>query len=126
VTDLTGRFGADTSAWRWGGVHVAELRHPLARQFDLRAVSRGGHANTVYATGGANFRQRSGASYRQIIDLGDLDNSVATNVPGQSAQPGSPFYDNLLPLWGKDEYFPLVFSRQRVERETRYVLSLTP
>ena len=126
VTDLTSRFGADTSAWRWGAVHVAELRHPLARQFDLPAVSRGGHANTVYATGGANFRQRSGASYRQIIDLGDFDNSVATNVPGQSAQPGSPFYDNLLPLWGKDEYFPLIFSRQRVERETKYVLSLTP
>ena len=126
AADLTQRFGADTTAWRWGTVHVAEFRHPLAPQFDLPPVSRSGHGNTVNATGGGNFRQRSGASYRQIVDLGDFDNSVATNVPGQSAQPGSPFYDNLLALWGKDEYFPLVYSRERVERETRYVLTLKP
>jgi penicillin amidase len=126
VADLTQRFGADTSAWRWGTVHVAQLRHPLASQFDLPPVSRSGHANTVNATGGANFRQSSGASYRQVIDLGDFDNSVATNVPGQSAQPGSEYYDNLLPLWGSDQYFPLVFSRRRVEQETKHVLRLTP
>ena len=126
VADVTRRFGADTSAWRWGAVHVAELRHPLSRSFDLPPVSRGGDANTVYATGGGNYRQSSGASYRQVIDLGDFDNSVATNVPGQSAQPGSEYYDNLLPLWGSDQYFPLVFSRARVERETKHVLRLVP
>jgi len=126
VTDVTRRFGADTAAWRWGTVHVAELRHPLARAFDLPPVSRGGHANTVYATGGGNFRQSSGASYRQVIDLGDFDNSVAINVPGQSAQPGSEYYDNLLPLWGSDQYFPLVYSRKRVAEETKHVLMLEP
>ena len=126
VADITRRFGADTTAWRWGTVHVAELRHPLARAFDLPAVSRAGDANTVFATGGANYRQSSGASYRQIIDLGDFDNSMATNVPGQSAQPGSEYYDNLLPLWGNDQYFPLVFSRARVEQETKHLLRLIP
>lgn len=126
VADITRRFGSDTTAWRWGTVHVAELRHPLSRQFDLPPVSRGGDANTVYATGGGNFRQSSGASYRQVIDMGDFDNSVAINVPGQSAQPGSEYYDNLLPLWGSDRYFPLVYSRKRVEEETKHVLRLTP
>lgn len=126
VRDVTQRFGEDTTKWQWGKVHVAALRHPLARQFDLTPVSRGGDANTVYATGGGNFRQSSGASYREIIDLGDFDNSVAINVPGQSAQPGSEYYDDLLPLWGNDQYFPLVFSRQRVEQETKHVLQLTP
>ena len=126
VADVTRRFGSDTTQWLWGKVHVAELRHPLARSFDLPPVSRGGDANTVFATGGGNYRQSSGASYRQVIDLGDFDNSVAINVPGQSAQPGSPFYDNLLPLWGNDEYFPLVFSRERVEKETKHVLTLKP
>ena len=126
IADVTRRFGSDTTQWRWGRVHVAELRHPLARSFDLPAVSRGGDANTVFATGGGNYRQSSGASYRQVIDLGDFDNSVAINVPGQSAQPGSPFYENLLPLWGNDQYFPLVFSRERVEKETAHVLLLTP
>jgi len=126
ATDVTRRFGADTTAWRWGTVHVAELRHPLARSFDLPPVSRAGDANTVFATGGGNYRQSAGASYRQIIDLGDFDNSVATNVPGQSAQPGSEYYDNLLELWGNDRYFPLVFSRARVEQETKHLLRLLP
>ena len=126
VADVTRRFGPDTTAWRWGTVHVAELRHPLARSFDLPPVSRAGDANTVFATGGGNYRQTSGASYRQIIDLGDFDNSVAINVPGQSAQPGSEYYDNLLELWGNDRYFPLVYSRARVEQETKHLLKLVP
>jgi penicillin amidase len=124
--DIGRRFGTDTTAWRWGTVHVAELRHPLARSFDLPPVSRAGDANTVFATGGANYRQSSGASYRQVIDLGNFDNSVAINVPGQSAQPGSEYYDNLLPLWGNDQYFPLVYSRARVEQETKHLLRLAP
>ena len=73
VADITRRFGADTTAWRWGKIHVAELRHPLARSFDLPPVSRAGDANTVFATGGGNYRQSSGASYRQVIDLGDFE-----------------------------------------------------
>ena len=126
TADVTRRFGADTTQWRWGTVHVAELRHPLARAFDLPPVSRAGDANTVFATGGANYRQTAGASYREVIDLSDFDNSVAINVPGQSAQPGSEYYDDLLPLWGSDKYFPLVFSRARVEAETKHVLRLHP
>jgi penicillin amidase len=126
VVEVTRRFGTDTTQWRWGAVHVAELRHPLSRVFDLPPVSRAGDANTVFATGGANYRQSAGASYREVIDLGDFDNSVAINVPGQSAQPGSEYYDNLLQLWGNDQYFPLVFSRARVEAETKHVLRLVP
>ena len=126
VNETTRRFGTDTTQWRWGTIHVAELHHPLARSFDLPPVSRAGDANTVFATGGANFRQTSGASYREVIDLGDFDNSVAINVPGQSAQPGSEYYDDLLPLWGSDKYFPLVFSRARVETETKHRLQLVP
>jgi penicillin amidase len=126
VADLARRFGTDTTKWRWGDVHVAALRHPLASAFDLTPVSRAGDANTVFATGGANYRQTAGASYREVIDLGDFDNSVAINVPGQSAQPGSEYYSDLLPLWGSDQYFPLAFSRARVERETKHVLRLLP
>jgi penicillin amidase len=126
VADVTRRFGADTTQWRWGTLHVAELRHPLARAFDLPPVSRAGDAEHVFATAGTNYRQTAGASYREVIDMGDFDNSVAINVPGQSAQPGSEYYDDLLPLWGNDKYFPLLFSRARVEAETKHVLRLQP
>jgi len=120
------RLGPNAATAPWGELHTAELRHPVDSAFDLAPLARGGDANTVMATGGANFRQTAGASYREIIDLGNFDNSVAINVPGQSAQPGSPHYADLLPLWGRGEYFPLVFSRARVMAETRHVLILEP
>ena len=126
IATISRRLGSDRSTWRWGALHVAELRHPLSSAFDLPPVERNGDGNTVFATGGGNFRQTSGASYREIFDLANWDASVAINVPGQSAQPGSAHYADLLPLWAHGEYFPLAFSRARVEAETKHVLMLTP
>jgi penicillin G amidase len=34
------------------------------------------------------------------------------NTPGQSGPQGSPHYSDLLPLWNKDQYFPLLYSRK--------------
>mgnify|MGYP005840155637 CR=1 FL=1 len=126
VDTLAKRFGRDRARWRYGDVHVAVFRHPLSARYDLPPASRGGDGNTVNATGGRDFRQTAGASFREIIDVGDWDNSVVTNVPGQSADPRSPHYGDLLPLWGRDEYFPLVYSRRRVEQETASILWLRP
>ncbi len=126
MADLTKRFGADRSKWTWGSIHVAVFQHPLSSRYDLPPASRGGDGNTVYATGGRDFKQTSGASYREIIDMGDFDRSLATNVPGQSSDPRSPHYKDLLPLWGNDQYFPMVYSRARVEQETESVLWLRP
>jgi penicillin amidase len=50
----------------------------------------------------------------------------ASQHPGQSGQPGRPRYDDLLPLWDNGEYFPLAFSRVKVERVTRHRLKLIP
>jgi penicillin amidase len=123
---LTRRLGPNAASRPWGALHVVEMKHPVAAAFDLPPLARGGDGNTVMATGGANFRQTAGASYREIIDLADFDNSVAINVPGQSAQPESPHYADLLALWGRGEYFPLVYSRARVEKETKHILILAP
>lgn len=122
-----GKFpGGAPGTWSWGVVHRASFRHPLAAAFDLPSVARGGDGSTVNATGGGNLRQTSGASYRIVVDFADFDNSTATSVPGQSGQPGSEFYGNLLPLWADGKYFPLVYSRAAVERETAHVLWLKP
>ena len=130
--DLKGRLGPDMKKWRWGDLHLAEFKHPLSTDdsrravFDLKPVSRGGDGNTVNATGGARFIQRSGASFREILDLSDWDKSVAINVPGQSAQPESPHYGDLLPLWADGKYFPLLFSRETIERNAAERLLLEP
>jgi penicillin amidase len=130
--DLTSRLGADLKKWRWGDLHVAEFRHSLSSDeatravFDLGRVARGGDANTVNATAGASFRQSAGASFRQVLDLSNWDNSVATSVPGQSGQPTSPHYQDLLPLWAEGKYFPLLFSREKIEKHVKQRLMLEP
>ena len=126
VAALTKEFGDGLTSLRWGAIHFANFHHPLSTNFDLPAASRGGDDNTVNMTGGPGWLQSSGASYRGIFDTADWDNSVATNVPGQSGQPGSPYYDNLLPLWRDYQYFPLAYTRGAVERQTAHLLWIEP
>jgi penicillin amidase len=118
--------------WQWGKLHGAEFKHSLSTDdalssvLDLKPVSRGGDGNTVNATSGSKFVQRSGASFREILDLSDWDNSVAINVPGQSGQPASPHYGDLLPLWAAGKYFPMLFSRDKIEKNAAQRLVLEP
>ena len=114
---LTTSQGADWSGWRWGRMHTRPFPHSLAPAFDLPTVERPGGTGTVAA---------DGASYREILDVADWDRSIVTNVPGQSAQPESPFFGNLLKLWADDTYFPLVFSRARVMAEKGQTLVIKP
>jgi penicillin amidase len=126
--------GPDPAKWSWGEMHHVRFRHPLdqipgaATLTDPTSVSRPGDEYTVNATGypDNSFDQTSGASYREILDLNDWDHSVAVNVPGQSGQPGSPHYSDLLPLWSEGKYFPLVYSRDAVEKEATDKLILEP
>jgi len=116
LEQLDKQFGADPSAWQWGKVHTLTLVHPLGkREFQLGPVARPGDGNTVNATSGGNFRQTNGASWREILDVGDWDRSVMTNVPGESGDPSSKHYSDLLEDWAKGRYHPMPFSRKAVE-----------
>jgi len=109
--------GPDSSAWRWGRMHTRPFPHPFVAVYDLPTVERDGGAGAVMA---------DGASYREIMDTADWDRSRITNVPGQSGQPESEFYGNLLPLWDKGEYFPMLYSRAKVDQNTSHKLVLNP
>ncbi len=129
--EATRRMGLDPSSWAWGLVHHASFEHPLAFTPDgktvlnLPEVPRGGDGTTPNATG-AGARQSSGASYREVLDLSDWDRSTTINVPGQSGQPLSPHYDDLLPLWADGRYHPLLFTREAIERHASERLRLVP
>jgi penicillin amidase len=114
---LRGELGADWSKWRYGRVAQSLLTHMFVPAFDLPAVERPGAFGTVNA---------NGANFRRIIDLANLDRSVWTNAPGQSGQPGSPFYDNLREQLGNGKYLPLLFTRPAIEKRVAYRLNLRP
>ena len=117
IERLTRELGPDREAWRHGRVHASALQHMFVPEFDLPAVERPGGFGALNATG---------ANFRRIIDLADPNRSVASNAPGQSAQPGSPFYGNLADNLGNGEYFPLLYTREAVEEHAAHRLTLQP
>lgn len=124
VAELTRKLGADASRWKYGQekYHHALILHPLSaavnddtrRMLDVGPMPRGGDSYTVTATGGSD-NQTSGGSLKMIADLDDWDHSVALNNPGQSGDPKSPHYRDLFELWSRGKYFPIFYSRSRIE-----------
>ena len=130
-------LGANWKQWQWGKLHYLELKHGLSPLVDpsLRAkinaggkeAGKGGIGNTVGNLGyGADFKITSGNSSRFVIDVGNWDASRFLHVPGQSGNPDSPEYRNLLDSWVREEYNPLLYSRRAIEAATIRRISLIP
>lgn len=135
VSDLQARFGNDMARWQYGQEaykHVL-LRHPMSAAVndELRATlevgpaPRHGYSYTVSNTAYGD-NQTSGGSFRMIVDTEDFDRALASNTPGQSGDPDSPFYANLFEEWVDNRYFPLFYSRHKVESVTAERISLMP
>ena len=124
VRYLEESLGDDPDSWQYGQEKFKHtyMAHSLGTlvnaavkaQLDLGPLPRGGNAYTPGSSGGNN-RQSSGASFRMIVNTGDWDTAVGTNGPGQSGNPESPFYNNLFEPWANDQYFPVYYSRRKVD-----------
>jgi penicillin amidase len=135
VADLRNRFGPDVDSWRWGDerLHHIRFEHALSGAvqeshrdlLNAGPIPRGGSSTTVNMTNSQD-RQESGASFRVIVDLGDWDRSLATNAPGQSGDPDSPHYRDLAQAWADGEYFPLLYSREKIEAAAEATTVLRP
>ena len=120
-------LGDRYDTWRWGRIHQLFLRHPLNQSgWNIGPLERPGDPNAVNAAGGLNYRQSEGASWREILDVGNWDGSVMTNVPGESGNPGTRHYRDLVDDWVAGRYHPLPFSRKAVEAAAEERIVLRP
>jgi penicillin amidase len=132
--DCESLLGDDPSAWAWGRLHVSVLRHPLGltdnqtgEEVKVGPIPRGGSGDTVCDTAyDSAFVQTGGSTFRVVIDVGDWDGSLALNYPGQSGDPASPHFDDLVDGWARGQYFPLLYSRFAVDAAAESVLELRP
>ncbi|MEC7245063.1 MAG: penicillin acylase family protein [Bacteroidota bacterium] len=124
LNDLKNKFGENIENWTYGQdeyKHI-KVKHPLEdivndsiyKILSFKSYPRGGNGYTPNSTS-SNLSQSSGASFRVIIDTKDWDNSLATNSPGQSGNPTSPFYRNLYEDWANDKYFNLFYSKEKIK-----------
>ena len=123
IVSLKERYGEDSENWIYGQddyKHV-KINHPLEnvvndsikKIVELKSYPRGGDGFTPGSTS-SELNQRSGGSFRVVINTKDWDDSFATNSPGQSGDPNSKFYKNLYEDWANDKFFPLLFSKSKV------------
>ena len=133
--DLIERLGPDPSNWKYGQPNFkhALIRHPmtaavspdLRRRLDVGPAPRGGYSGTVHNTGGGD-NQTSGASFMIVADTANWDNSVGLNTPGQSGDPDNPHYRDMFELWARNQYFPIFYSREKIDSVTESVTMLQP
>ncbi|HEU5104062.1 MAG TPA: penicillin acylase family protein [Roseiflexaceae bacterium] len=136
IAELSEQLGGDVNAWRYGRYHTLTLRHPLGAAAALAPLLNrgpfpmGGDEDTVRM--GNAPRQYAGQpyyvapSYRQICDLSNWDRSLSIHPIGQSGQPGSKHYADLLDGWRTMQYHPMPWSRARVEDIAAERLTLAP
>jgi penicillin amidase len=136
VRTLQSRFGPDPKGWAWGVCRPLTLRHLLGERTILRGIFNlgpfpfGGDTNTVNQAAvppqDALGNPLAIASLRAVIDVGDWDVSLFSLPGGQSGNPLSPHYDDLLPFWVRGDGVPVAWSDTAVKNLTRSVLRLIP
>jgi penicillin amidase len=73
-----------------------------------------------------DYSQHSIPSMREIIDLANFDDSEWVIPMGESGQPFSGHYADLLPLWDQGRYEPMRFSPDAIGKAAVAVLTLQP
>jgi penicillin amidase len=133
---LSKRFGSASSGWAWGQVRRLTLKHafgdqrPLDKVFNLGPFPWGGDANTV-SNASAPISQPTDnpiviASLRMVLDVGNWDENTFSLPGGQSGNPLSPHYSDLLGYWKQGEGVPIPWSAEAVNRATESTLRLEP
>mgnify|MGYP002623130442 CR=1 FL=1 len=130
------RLGPDPATWAWGQLHQGYFQHPLSRllppdlaaKLDVGPAPKGGSNLTINNNGYRNsdFRVVSGVSWRMVVDVGNWDASWTINAPGQSGDPASTHYRDHFPLWAKEDYVPLLYSRAAIEAAAERRIRLIP
>ncbi|MFT5862301.1 MAG: penicillin amidase, partial [Flavobacteriales bacterium] len=135
VAYLEGILGDTMGNWQYGQEKFKHtyMAHALGKlvneelkvTLDIGPLPRGGNGYTPGSTSGNN-RQSSGASFRMIVNTGDWDAAIGTNGPGQSGNPESRYYRNLFEPWANDQYFPVYYSRKKVDSVAVKTTRLSP
>ena len=120
VLDLEKLTGQESPAgWRWGALHTLTFEHPfkgrsrlLDKLLNLGPYPVGGSLFTVNPTQHrlsrpGDFSVSSGASMRQVIDLGDLEAAGRVITTGQSGHFMSPHYGDQVRLWLEGRLHPV-------------------
>jgi penicillin G amidase len=112
VAQLHAKLGGGPASWSWGRLHSRQFRSlTRAPGLGFGPEAAGGDPWTVDAADGLPVAT-AGPSWRMIVrwpGAGRRRAAVAWGIypGGQSENPASPWYENLIPDWWKGGYLPM-------------------
>jgi penicillin amidase len=136
VAWLSQEIGTAIDEWQWGKLHRIAFPHamglqkPLDQVFNRGPIPIGGDTDTLCQTAMLATQPYdnllASASFRQVVDLGELSKSVIIVPGGQSGTLASPHYDDLIAPWTKGELLPMLWTRNQVEENAEGRLIIQP
>lgn len=117
---LERRFGPINKEWAWANVKQSNVPH-LAKipGFGSKILMIGGAKSTINALGETN-----GPSWRMVIELGKTPKGHGVYPGGQSGNPGSKFYDNMLDTWANGQLYDLFFMQNPTDTSGKIISRL--
>ncbi len=108
VNELQKQHGEISDTWSWGKHRGTDIGH-IARigGFGKKNLQTGGGGRIVNATTKTN-----GPSWRMVVQLGENPKGFGIYPGGQSGNPGSYFYDDMLEKWRLGELSELLFIKK--------------
>ncbi|MBK8212068.1 MAG: penicillin acylase family protein [Rhodospirillales bacterium] len=138
LAQLGERLGGDPVAWKWGDLHRLQLQNtlwsrvPLLRDWlGVRLPIDGGNdtplrAASRIADAGDPFGVVHGAGFRAVYDLADPAASRFIIAGGQSGNPFSRHWRDLVDTWMAGGGLRLASDRETLRREAESRLELVP
>lgn len=101
----------------WGQFMGFTLKHMAQIDaFSRLDIVVGGHRTAPNA-----MQKTHGPSWRMIVDLGEKVHGYGVFPGGQSGNPGSRYYDNMVETWAKGDYYDLLMLGSAEESSTRII-----
>ena len=132
-------LGPDRTLWKWGKLHTATFVSnplgasgigPIESLVNRGPFPAGGTTDAPNAcrwtVDKGDFTVQTCPSMRMIIDMSDISQSVCMNLTGQSGNPASQWYGNLIDSWLNVKYHPMLWTRQQVDAGAAHNLMLVP
>ncbi len=121
VDELVRQHGKPGERWAWGSIKGTHIDH-LSRQqaFGTGKFLIGGAGGVVNAV-----TETTGPSWRMVVQLGPQVKGYGVFPGGESGNPGSPYYKDMLQTWKDGKLNELLYLRSAGETSKRIKSSLT-
>ncbi|HXG31032.1 MAG TPA: penicillin acylase family protein [Thermodesulfobacteriota bacterium] len=132
IREIGKGLGMEKGSWSWGRLHRYRFIHPLGRGifldrvFNPKPIPAEGDRDTINNSYFGYKRRFDPTektydaaiipSYRFIVDLSDINHALGMNSTGESGNPLSGRYSDMMEDWSQVKYHPLLFDDRDVEK----------